>query len=271
VRPFWAFVAGAVAVLVAIVTVPLFWVSTHVADEGGYVAFSRNLAADQELQAAFSAYLVDDYVQRGVLPESSREAATSALTAVTRDTTNQPGFTAAWAQTQRDLHRSAFSDEEGPLTVGLQPMATFVTDRLGDALPGSLEVSTDLRVPAGTARDRDRLEWVERSQTFALVGLMIVLAAAAMSLVVARSRPLALAGLGLGALATAGVLRVAVEIVTPRLIERAGGLSPFTKSFHELLFTRVSTSLTDWLGWIAVAGAAAVVAGGAGRLVVGRR
>jgi len=274
-RLFSSLVAGLVAVAAAILTVPMLWVSTHVADEDGYVALSSELAADEQLQGAFAAYLVDDYVQRGTLPEALRQPAASALTAVSRQAANQPGFTAAWEQTQRDFHRSAFDDSatssgQEPLQVGLQPLVTFVTARLGDTLPVSLEATTDLTVPAGSAQDRELLQWVDRSQTFALLGLMIVLAAAAVCLVAARSRALALAWLGLGALATAGVLRVVVEIVTPRLIERGDGLSAFAVSFQELLFSRASESLISWLGWIAVGGGAAVVAGLAGRLARSR-
>jgi hypothetical protein len=269
-RSVFAGVAGIVAVVVALVTVPLLWVSTHVADEDGYVTFSSQLATDDELQGAFVAFLVDEYVQRGVLPESLQEPATSALTVVTRTATNQPGFVEAWEQTQRDLHQSAFQDDSGPLTVSLRPLATFVTERLGDGLPVALPVPPDLRAEVGTSQDRERLVWVERSRTYSLLGLMILLVAATASLVAARSRPVALAGLGIGALATAGVLRVVTEIVTPELIDRAETLSPFARSVQQLLVDRAAASLSDWLGWIAIGGAAAVVLGVLGRLVTGR-
>lgn len=269
-RTLSSFVAGVVAVVVGIVTVPMFWVSTHIADEDGYVQLSSQLATDVELQEAFAAYLADDYVQRGVLPAALQGPAASALAGVERTTANLPGFVEAWEQTQRDLHRSAFTDDDGPLTVSLTPLATFVTQRIGDVLPVTLEVPPDLRTQVGTAEDRERLVWVERSQTYALLGLLVVLVSAAVCLVAARSRPVALAGLGLGALATAGVLRVITEMVTPELIERAESLSPFARSVQSLLFDRAAASLNQWLGWIAIAGAVAVVLGVVGRLAAGR-
>jgi len=269
-RPFAALIAGVVATIAAVVTVPLLWVSTHVADEDGYVAFSSEVVDDEELRDAFVAFLVDDYAQRGLLPEALQGAVTSALTAVTRETVNQPGFTEAWEQTQHSFHRSAFGEDEGPLVVQVAPLADFALGRVGSALPVSLEVPDDLSATVGTAKDRERLHWVERSQTFALLGLMVVLAAAAVSLVVARSRPVALAGLGLGALAAAGVLRVVTEIVTPRLIDRADNLTPFAKTFQQLAFSRASESLSVWLGYVAIGGGAAVVLGVVGRLVTGR-
>lgn len=268
-RSLTSLVAGLVAVAVGLVTVPLLWVSTHVADEDGYVTFSSVLATDDELQAAFAAYLADDYVQRGLLPEELQETAADALTTVARLTTNQPGFVEAWEQTQRSLHQSAFSDQPGPLTVDIDPLARFVADRVGDLLPVSLEVPTGVEVPIGAAQDRSRLASLDRSTTFALLGLMVVVGAAAVCLIAGRSRPVALAGLGLGALAVAGVLRVMTEIVTPQLIERAQGSSAFGRTIRELLFDRAATSLGSWLGWIAIVGAAAAVLGVIGRLVAG--
>jgi len=263
-------VAGLVALVAALATVPMLWVSTHLADEDAYVTLSSRLAGDQELQQSFIAYLVDDYVQRGVLPEPLRDVATTALTGVTRETTNQPGFAAAWEQTQRSLHASAFSDDGGPLTVDLAPLAGFVADRVGDVLPVSLEVPADLVMTIGTAEDRERIGRIEQSSTYALLGLMIVLVAATVCLVAARSRPVAVAGLGLAALVTAGVLRVGTEIVTPKLIDGAPGSTAFSQAFQKLLVARASESLTGWLGWIAVAGGAAVLLGLVGRLFAGR-
>jgi hypothetical protein len=266
-----ALVAGVVATVVAVVTVPMFWVSTHVVDEDGYVAFSRSLAADDELQGAVAAYLADDLVQRGLLPAALQDTATSVLTAVARTTSNQPGFASAWEETQRSLHRSVFGDGSGPLTVRLQPLGQFVADRAGSRLPTSIEVSTDLEAPIGTAADRARLRQVERSQTYSLLGLMVVLASAALCLVVARRRTLAVAGLGLGALVTAGVLRVATEIAVPRLDDHAEALSPFAQAVQRLLFDRAADSLSTWLEYIALVGAAALLAGVLGRIVAGFR
>ncbi len=262
--------AGIVALVAAIVTVPLLWVSGHVADEDGYVTFSSTLATDSELQGAFAAYLADDYVQRGLLPPALQQTAAGALTAAARLTTNQPGFIEAWEQTQRSLHRSAFTGSSGQLTVDTDPLAVFVADRVGALLPVALPVPTGLQVTLGTAEDRDRVAVAGRSTTYGLLGLMVVVGAAAVSLIAARSRSAALAGLGLAALATAGVLRVVTEIVAPRLIEHAQGSTEFSRTVQELLVDRAADSLAGWLGWIAIGGAVAALLGVVGRLVAGR-
>lgn len=266
-----ALVSGVVAVVVAIVTVPMFWVSTHVVDEDGYVTFSRALATDDELQAAVAAYLADDFVQRGLLPAALQDTATGVLTGVAQSTANEPGFVEAWEQTQRSLHQSAFGDGSGPLTVRLQPLGRFVAERAGERLPVSIEVSSDLEAPVGTAADRARLQQAERSKTYALLGLMVVLGSAALCLVVARRRTLAVAGMGLGALVTAGVLRVATEIAAPRAVDRVETLSPFARAVQKLLVERAADSLSVWLEQIALVGSVALLAGLLGRIAAGFR
>lgn len=270
-RSVLSLLAGVVATVAAIVTVPMFWVSTHLADEDGYVALSSQVATDRELQRAVADRLVEDYVQRGLVPASLETTAASVLAGVARSTTDQPEFVSAWEQTQRSLHRSAFGDGTGPLTVPLQPLGRFVADRVGSALPVSLDVTTDVEAPVGTAADRERLRPVERTRTYAPLGLMVVVAAAATCLVAARRRTWAVAGLGLGALATSGTLLAVTEIVTPDLIDRAERLSPFARSVQKLLVEAAADSLEQWLSRIALGGAIALLVGLVGRLLSGVR
>jgi hypothetical protein len=140
-------------------------------------------------------------------------------------------------------------------------MIQFIAARIGSRLPVSLDLTTDVRAPVGTAGDRSRLHQVERSQSYALLGLMVILASEAVCLVSARRRSMAVAGLGLGALVTAGVLRVATEIVVPQLVDRAETLSPFARAVQRLLLDRAAASLASWLAWIALVGAAALLVG----------
>src|SRR3954452_2473441 len=61
-----------IAVVAALITVPMAWVATHVADEDGYVSFSKPLGSDRDLQRAFSAYLSDQLVTKYNLPSALR-------------------------------------------------------------------------------------------------------------------------------------------------------------------------------------------------------
>lgn len=269
-RSVTAVVAGVVATVVAIVTVPLLWISIHVADEDGYVELSSQLATDSELQEALAAYLADDFVQRGVLPRSLQDPATTALAAVARTTTKQPGFSEAWARTQRSLHASAFGDATGPIVVDVGPFASFVVERVGDRLPVALQVDPSLEVPLGTAQDRDRLSWINDTRTLALGGLAIILVAAVVCVLAARSRGLGLAGLGLGAVVTAGALWVGTSVVSPRLVDESSSASEFGRKLQRLLVDRAGDSLLGWLEPMVMVGFAAVLLGLAGHVVSGR-
>ena len=60
-----------IAMLAAIVTLPLAWVASNIADEDGYVAFTSPMGSDPELQKAFSAYLSDYFVREQGLPSAA--------------------------------------------------------------------------------------------------------------------------------------------------------------------------------------------------------
>ena len=261
-RSLTAAVAGIVATLAALAAVPLLWISTHVADDDGYVALSSELATDPELQKAFAAYLADDLVQRGALPGSLQDLATSALTSAARTTTKQPGFTEAWEETQSSLHASAFGkDASGPITVDVAPFANFVVDRIGDQLPVSLSVGSKIDVPLGTAQDRERLSWIGESPTWSRAALAIALLGAVVCVLAARSRALALAGLGVGAMVVAGTLWLVTSILSPRLVDETSSASEFGRRLQRLLVDRAGDSLVGWLEPIAMVGFAAALLG----------
>lgn len=263
--------AGLIATLAAIVTVPLLWISVNVQDEDGFVDLGTSLVADTDLQTALTAYLADDFVARGLLPAALQEPAAAAMTSVVALTTNESGFEDAWEQSERSLHRSALDGSDGPVTVDLGPMAGFVTERVGDRLPVSLQVDTSVPVTIGDEQLRDRVEWIDRSRTWWMLGLIVVLIATAVCVLGARTRGLGILRAGVGALVTAGVLWSATSVVAPILIDRAEGSSPFVKTLQRLLVDRASESLIGWLEPIAWSGLAAVVLGLVGHLVARRQ
>lgn len=264
-------VAGIIATLAAIVTIPILWVSVHVADEDGFVELSSQLASDSELQGALAAYIADDFVQRGTLPERLQSLATRALTSAAQATTNQPGFTEAWEQTQRGLHASAFDESSGPIVVNVTPLANFVADRVSDQVPVSLRVESDLPVQLGSAADREQLRWVDESRTLGLVGLAIILLASLVCILAARSRALGLAGIGLGALVASGVLWLGSTVVAPRTADESPSASEFARSLQKLLIDRGAESLMGWVEPVVMFGLAAVLLGLAGHVIGGRR
>ncbi|MET1037956.1 MAG: hypothetical protein ABW075_06750 [Aeromicrobium sp.] len=266
-----SFLGGLVATLAAIVTVPMLWLSVNVRDEDGFAALSNQLAADAELQRSVSAYLAEDFVARGLLPGALQAPAAAAMTLVAGQATNQPEFATAWEASQRSLHQSALEETSGPVTVDLSPIAAFVVDRVGEQLPVALPGDITVPVQIGDEQDRDRLQWVERSRMWSLLGLMVILVSVAVCFLGARSKSLAIAGLGFGALVVAGTLWSATTVVSPMLIDGFEDSTEFAKSLQKLLVDRAADSLATWLTPMAWAGAAATVVGLLGHAVASRR
>ncbi|MGA8988404.1 hypothetical protein [Aeromicrobium sp.] len=271
-RSLLSIVGGSVALVALFVTVPLLWVSTHVADEDGYVAFSSTLAKDGELQEAFAAYLSDELAAQGGMPSALRPAATAVLTKVAGDAANQPGFSTAWEQTQRSFHRSAFADPTPRvLAVDIGPMATFVVERVTDQLPVRLAAPKKLVVPmASDAQDREAIAGIKRAGGLGLVGAAIGAAGVAMCVWLSRRKAVAIGGLGVGAIGVAGLLWVTTGPVAQELLDRMSAPSEFAGTLQKLLVDRAADSLSAWLVILAGVGGVAAVTGAVGRLVAGR-
>lgn len=270
-RGLLALVSGLVAIVALAATIPMLWVSTHVVSEDGYVAFSSVLATDSELQGAFAAYLSSDFVQRGSLPSGLERTATTALTAVAGRTTNAPGFVAAWEQTQRSLHRSAFTgDAAEPLTVDLAPVAAFVTRRVAGSLPVTLPVPDSLVVRVGDAQDRSAIDDLKKTSGLGRVGVAVTAIAALAALVFARRRSVALTWLGAGTIIVAGALWIVSAQAVPKVIDRVDASSELARTLQKLLADRASDSLAAWLLWVGVVGVAMLAVGVTGRVVAGR-
>ncbi|MEJ7635404.1 hypothetical protein [Aeromicrobium sp.] len=271
-RSFLSFIGGAVALLALLATVPLLWVSTHIVEEDGYVAFSSTLAEDEELQGAFAAYLADELAARGVLPEALAPVATTALTRVASRTSNQPGFVEAWEKTQRNSHRSAFA-EPMPRVLGVDvgPMASFVAKRVSGALPVTLAVPDDLVVPVVTgAGDREAVQRIKETSRQSRIGAVIALVGAVACIGFARRKSVAAAGLGVGSVAVAGLLWLTSGPATQRILDHTEAPSEFARTLQKLLVDRAADSLGAWLVIVAVMGGVVAAAGLVGRAVGGR-
>jgi hypothetical protein len=272
-RTLFSFVSGAVALLALLAAVPLLWLSTHVVNEDGYVNFSSTLAKDAELQHAFSAYLTDELSTRGVIPASLKAPAAAALSGTMARTTNQAGFVAAWEETQRNSHREAFADPMPKvLGVDVSPMATFVAKQVGGDLPVALTVPDHLVVPVVTsAGDRRMVDRVEESTRWGRIAGIVALVAAAACIALARRTSAAVAWLGAGTLAVAGILWLSSGPVTQKILDHTEAPSEFARTLQKLLVDRAADSLDAWLVILAIGGGIATVAGFVGRAVTGRR
>lgn len=256
-----------VAVAAAVVTVPTFWLATHVADEGGYVDFTRPFVADIELRNALAAQVADDIVDEAGLPAAVKPPLESALRTVARETAEEPGFTEAWEESQRRTHRLTFGPDADAdrLTADIGPIATFVTERATDNLPVRVSIPDELVVPISGAPDREVLDQVDRTPNRALVGFAVVAAGSLLCLLFARRRINAVVGLSAGALLTAGVLLAATGLALPEVLDQTPARSPFARQMRDLLVDRASDSLNGWLLGLAVAAAVVFVISALGR------
>jgi hypothetical protein len=253
-----------IAVIAALVTVPMAWVATHIADEDGYVTFSAPLGSDHELQQAFSAYLSDQLVRKYDLPSAVRPQATAALTLAARTASNAPGYTTAWEQTQRRSHRLVFGADakQDRLAVDVGPLATFAVKHVGTTLPVTLPtINGSLVVAVNSGPETDAIRQVKDTPQRSVIGLIVIASAALGALIFARRRSVALAWLGVGAVLVAGVLRLASSHLVPSILDRTDAPSSFARTLQKLLADRAADSLGTWLLWIAIGGAVAIVVG----------
>lgn len=271
-RRLLATVFGIVAMLAAIVTLPLAWVADNVADEDGYVAFTSPMGTDPELQKAFSAYLGDYFVREGGLPSALQPTATSVLSAAAENTANAPGFTEAWEKSQRRSHRLMFGPDanQDRLAIDLGPLAAFVVDNVGDRLPVALPKPGTIVLQVNDESQREAFDQVSATKDRSTIGWIVVAAAVGLALLFARRRSIALAWLGAGAIGVALVLRVVTSYGVPNILEKTPAPSEFARTLQKLLADRAADSLGQWLLWLAVAGAVAVVGGVLLRMASGK-
>ncbi len=252
-----------VAMLAAIVTLPLAWVASNIADEDGYVAFTSPLGSDPELQKAFSAYLSDYFVREGGLPRPLQPTVTAVFTQAAADTANAPGFTAAWEKSQRLSHRMMFGPDanQDRLAVDLGPLASFAVARVGDGLPFTLPEPGPIVLQVNDSSQREAIDQIAATENRSQQGWIVVAAAAALSLLFAKRRSTGLAWLGVGAVGVAAILRAATDYGVPNILDRTPAPSGFARTLQKLLADRAADSLAQWLLWIAIAGGAAIVIG----------
>ncbi len=262
-----------VAMLAAVITLPLTWVANNIADEDGYVAFTSPMGSDPELQKAFAAYLADYFVGEQGLPSAVQPVVAAALTKTAANAASAPGFTKAWEASQRSSHRLMFGPDakQDRLAVDLGPLAIFAVDQASGSLPFALPAPGPIVLQVNDASQQEAIDQIAATKERSQIGWMVVAAAAALSLLFARRRSTGLVWLGLGAVAVAGGLRAATGYGVPNLLERTPAPSDFARTLQKLLADRAADSFAQLLLWVGAAGVAAIVVGLALRISGGRQ
>lgn len=256
-----SFLCWVVAVVAAIVTVPTFWLATHVADEDGYVDFTRTFVDDTEFRNAIVATITDDVVSQGGMPAAVKPAVERALRSVATRTAQQPGFTEAWEKSARRTHRLTFGPDADSdrMTADIGPIASFVGEQVTRDLPVRVTMPDKLLVPIYDAPDREVLDQVDKTPDRSRVGLLVVGVASLLCLLFARRRINAVVGLGAGAVITGGVLLAGTGLALPEVLDRTPARTPFAREMRDLMVDRASDSLNQWLMWFLVVGGVVLV------------
>lgn len=272
--------AWLVAVVAGVVTVPVGWVATHVADEDGYVSFTEPLASDAEFQDAISVYLGEEIATRTGLPPSAQPVVAKAIRSASARLVDRPGYVKAWDETQRRSHRLVFGDirdlpaeQDGTdrFSIDLGPLAGYVVAELGDALSVDVRPPGQLLVAVNGSAQRDLIDKVKATPSQAMTGLTVMVLAVALTVLLAVRRSVALTWLGIGALGVAGGLKLVADAAVPKVLDRSSAPSDLARTLQELLADRALASFEGWLLWIAVGGGVVVALGLLMRAAGGRR
>lgn len=266
---FWLLATAALAV-----TLPMAWAQCNLVDAGGYARLARSAAAQPVLQDAVAAELSAQAVQLiratgyNIDPSPVRQAAA--------EYTAGPSFPQQFVRVNSDGHAWLLSaDDTGPWEIDVVPMLSdkAFAQLLSDyniGLPASMTVpltptSSELVRPGGLHRIA---VW---GPTLSLVLAALTGLCAVLTLVAARRRGRALAGLGVsGLLVGAGGwsgIEVARRYLDPLLNQATGDI----RRIAEVTADVAENSLHQWLNLALAVGGVLVVVGVAVALAGGLR
>ena len=279
-RSFLALVFGVCAVLATLVTVPAMWVSHNVADEDGYVAFAEPIARDSEFHGALADALTETLIERTQLPAAAQPVAKAAILRVANQVSGEPGFVTAWNDTQRQSHKIMLGDprdlppelDSGPsFAIDLGPLGKFVTDEVNKNLPFTIAAPDQAVIAVNGAPQAQTLDRIRQAPTYARNGLIALAVSAVLALAFARRKSVAVAWLGIGAILSAGVLKVAAVVGVPAVLDRNTAPSSFAKALLDTYVDRANASFGPWLVVLAIGGVVAAAAGLLLRLAAGAK
>lgn len=266
---FWLLTTAALAV-----ALPTAWVQYNLLDADGYARLAERAAAQPALQNAVAAELSAQAVQ--LIRGSGYGVESSAVLEAARDYTSGPSFPGEFVKVNREGHAWLFNiGDPGPWEIDVAPMLRDEAfgQLLSDypvVLPASLTVpltstSTEVMRPDGLQR---LAVWGPMLSVVmaALAGLCAIL-----TLVAARHRGRALAGLGVSALLVGAAGWSGAEVARRHLDGALNDATGDIRRIAEALADVVQHNLHLWLNVALGAGAALVLLGVALALLGGFR
>ncbi len=250
------------------VALPTAWAQTHIIDVNGYAAMAKRAAGDPALQAAVASELTTRAMvlinQRGYKVDSST------VHDVAAGFTAGPDFPPQFADANRMAHSWMFTganaqSQGDQWVVDLSGMLkdsafTAMLSNYHVQVPETLRVPVTVTTPKVLQPGKLRLlatwgPWV----SVAAAGLTGI--CALLTLIVARSRGRALAGLGISALLVGAGGRAAIEVGRRRINDALNDTTGDIRRIADVMVGQAESSLHQWLDLTLAAGGALVVLG----------
>lgn len=262
-----------IATVLFAAALPAMWAQQHLVDRAGYAALARQAAAAPELQSAMATELTAQVGRLGTGSALDSTLVDSTLVAgIARTYTASPAFPGQFAQANAFAHQWLFSgaagssvDSQGRWVIDLAPMLsdTAFAQTLRDfniAVPSSLPIPLTDNAPSGLRPGA--LQMVGRWAPWISWGLAaLTAAAAALTLLSARSRGKTLAALGASALLVGGMGWAAMEYAQRYLRQGLDNTSGNLRTVADVMVETAQNSMHQWLNISLIAGGGLVLIG----------
>lgn len=249
-------------------TIPVMWLQYNVIDADGYTRMAQRAAGDPTLQSAVAAELSSQAMRlvREHNYDPQHEVDPAQVRAAAAAYTAGPAFPGQFAQLNRDGHDWLFTGgHSGPWVVDVAPM-------LRDSAFATLLADHDIRPPASmpvsltsTAAGAPRpgsLQPFALWGPWASLGLAVLTAAwSVLTLLTARHRGRALAGLGVSGLLVGAAGWAGIEVGRRQLGGVLNQAAGDIRRIADVTVDLAEASLHAWLNATLIAGAVLVVGG----------
>lgn len=287
------------AVVLTAAALPAAWLERNVVSRDGFVQLAGPLGSDPQLQQELAGAVADQAASLQGVPDFLAPVVRPLVAEVAGGVTRLPGYPEAWSETLRRTHELNLTGdgalapaskgqvaegqaaEQAPGEPGAlqQPVldATPLVELAGQELASRLQVPAPapgpVLIPAdvsGQERAVESLRQVLQAAAFWKWPAGGAVVAAVLSLLSARRRSSALAGLGLGLALVAGGYWLAGQGAAGLVPQAAAG-SGVAQAFLGALATRAADSFGQWLAAALAVAAVLIVLGLGSRLAVRRR
>lgn len=277
-RSFVSALAVILGLLLSAVAVPAMWVDRNIVQEDGFAALAAPLGKDPTFQKRLATAAVASIDTAGSIPGSLSELVRPVLESAAASLTGLPGYPAAWEETLRKSHRLNFAvpgtlppeaESATSVTLDVAPLVALVTKQVSDKAGVPIEAPAQTLVNIGQSNQR---QLFERVAAYAPVGYSLAVGAGIaflLALLVAQRRWTVLAGIGVGALALAGLWNLGSSWASDAVVGTASG-NEVADLFKREFVAASTAGFGSWILTAGITGAVLLAAGVVVRIFGGR-